>query len=75
MTKSIEAIIESQEQKLKMLDLQFSQDFQIQDPHSIIQVPQQEEEYTDFGMSMKNLVQSKNDFTQSINRLEEQWVI
>jgi len=72
MTKSIEAIIESQEQKLKMLDLQFSQYFQIQDPYSIIQVPQQEEEYTDLGMSMKNLVQSKNDFTQSINRLEEQ---
>ena len=34
-TKSIEVMIESQEQKLTMMDSQFSQDFQIQDPYSI----------------------------------------
>ena len=33
--KSIEAMIESQEQKLKMMDSQFPQDFQIQDPFSM----------------------------------------
>ena len=40
--KSIEGMIEFQEQKLKM-DSQFSQNFQIQDPYSSFQVPQQEE--------------------------------
>ena len=39
--KSIEAVIDSQEQKLKMMDSQFSQNFQIQDPHSIFEVPSQ----------------------------------
>ena len=47
MTKSIEAMIESQEQKLKMMDSQFPQTFQIQDPYSIFQVSQQEEESMD----------------------------
>ena len=39
--KSIEAMIESQEQKLKM-DSQFPQDSQIQDPYFMFQVLQQE---------------------------------
>jgi len=38
-TKSIEAMIEPQEQKLKMMNSQFSQDIQIQDLYSIFQVP------------------------------------
>ena len=41
--KNIEAMIESQQQKLKMMNSQFSQDSQIQDPYSMFQVPQQEE--------------------------------
>ena len=38
MIKSIEGMIEFQEQKLKMMDSQFPQNFQIQDPCSIFQV-------------------------------------
>ena len=34
-TKNIKAMIESLEQKLKMIDSQFPQNFQIQDPYSI----------------------------------------
>ena len=47
MTKSIDAIIDSQEQKLKMMDSKF----QIQDPYSIFEVSQQEEElWTQIGV-------------------------
>ena len=45
-------MIESQEQKQKMMDSQFPQDSQIQDPHSMFQVPQQEEEPMDLDKSM-----------------------
>ena len=69
-TKSIEGIIESQEQKLKMINSQFPQNFQIQDPYSIFQVSQQEEELMDLDKSIKNLIQSENDFFQSVNRLK-----
>ena len=61
--KSIEAMIESQEQKLKIIDSQFPQDSQIQDPYSIFQVSQQEEEPMDSDRSMKNLIQSENNFS------------
>ena len=44
-----------------MLDSQSHQDFQIQDPYSIFQVPQQEEEPINLEMSMKNLIQSENN--------------
>ena len=54
--KSIKAMIESQEQKLKMIDLQFPQDFQIQDLYSIFQVPQQEE-HTDLENCMESMIQ------------------
>jgi len=64
-------MIESEEQKLKMMNSQFPQDFQIQDPYSIFQVSQQEEPI-DLDRSMKNLTKSENDFLQSINRLEAQ---
>ena len=40
-----------------MLDSQSHQDFQIQDPYSIFQVPQQEEEPTDLGKSMESMIQ------------------
>ena len=50
--KSIEAMIESQEQKLKMMDSQFSQDSQIQDLYSMLQVPQQEENLIFFNLSI-----------------------
>ena len=40
------------------MDLQSHQNFQIQDPYSIFQVPQQEEEPTDLGKSMKLIIQS-----------------
>ena len=51
--KSIEAMIESQEQKLKMMDSKFPKDSQIQDPYSMFKVPQQEEELMDSDRSMK----------------------
>ena len=51
--KSIEVMIEFQEHKLKMMDSQFSQNSQIQDPYSTFQVPQQEEELMDSDRSMK----------------------
>jgi len=63
-------MIESQEQKLKMIDSQFSQNFQIQDPCSIFQVPNQEP--VDSDRSMKNMIQSENYFSQSLNKLETQ---
>ena len=63
--KSIEAIIEFQEQKMKMMDSQFPQDSQIQDAYSMFQVPQQKEELMDSDRSMKNLIQSENNFNQS----------
>ena len=69
--KSIETIIEFQEQKLKMIDSQFPQDSQIQDPYFMFQVPWQEEPM-DSDRSMKNLIQSKNNFNQFVNRLEAQ---
>ena len=59
--KSIEAMIESQEQKLKMMDSQLSQESEIQDPYSMFQVAQQEEEPMDSDRSLKNLIQSKNN--------------
>jgi len=54
------------------MDSKFSQNFQIQDPYSIFQVPQQQEEPIDSERSMKNLIQFENNFLQSINRLEAQ---
>ena len=70
--KSIEAMIESQEQKLKMMDSQFPQNSQIQDPYSMFQVSQQKEELMDSDRSMENLIQSENNLNQSINRLGAQ---
>jgi len=51
-------LIKSQNKVKNMLDLQSHQDFQIQDPYSIFQVPQHEEP-TDLKMSMENLIQPK----------------
>ena len=68
--KNIEAMIESQQQKLKMMDSQFPQNSQIQEPYSMCQVSQ--EEPMDLGRSIENLIQSENNFFQSIDRLEEQ---
>ena len=61
--KSIEAMIESQEQKLKMMHSQFSQDSQIQDPYYIFQVPQQG--LTNLEKSMESMIQSQKDYIQS----------
>ena len=55
-------MVESQEQKLKMMDSQFSQNFQIQNPYSIFQVPQQEEELTDLEKSIESIIQSQKDY-------------
>ena len=38
----------------------------------MFQVPQQEDEPMDTDKSMKNLIQSENDFSKSVNRLEAQ---
>ena len=54
-------MIESQEQKLKMIDSQFQQDSQIQDPYSMFQVPQQEEEHIDLEESMKSMIQFQSN--------------
>ena len=62
-------MIESQEQKLKMMDSQFSQDFQIQDPYYIFHVSQQEK-LSNLERSMKCLIQNQNSLNQSINMLE-----
>ena len=59
--KSIEVMIESQEQKLKMMDSNPTR-LQIQDSYSMFQVPQQEEEPVDSDRSMKNLIQFENNF-------------
>ena len=56
-------MIECQEQKLKIIDSQFSQNFQIQDPHSIFQFSQQEE-LTDLEKSMEYMSQSQKDYIQ-----------
>ena len=69
--KNIEVMIESQEQKLKIMDSHFPQNFQIQDAYSIFQVPQQEE-LMNLDRSMKNMILSKNDFFQSVDKLEAQ---
>ena len=50
-----------------MMDSQSHKNFQIQDPHSIFQVSQQEEDHSDLGKSMEPMIQSQND---SINKLE-----
>ena len=55
-----------------MIDSQFPQNLQIQYPYSIFQVPQQEKKPMYLDRSMKNLIQSENNFFQSINRLEAQ---
>jgi len=65
-------MIEFQEQKLKMMDLQFSQDSEIHDPYSIFHVPGQEEEPMDSDRIMENLIQFKNNFVPIVNRLEAQ---
>jgi len=72
LTKSLEALLESQRQFQNMTDLILSQNFQIKDPYSIFQVPPQQEKPIDLEKSMKNLIQSQIDFTQSIDRLEVQ---
>ena len=53
---SIEAMVESQEQKLKMMDSQFPQNSQIQDLYSMFQVSQQEEEPMDSDRRIENLI-------------------
>jgi len=54
-----------------MMDSQFPQDSQIQDLYSMFQVPQ-EEEPMGSDKSLKNLIQSENNFFQSVNRVEAQ---
>ena len=55
-----------------MIDLQSPQIFQIQVLYSIFHVPSQQQEPINLEKNMENLIQSQNDFTQSINRLEAQ---
>ena len=47
MKKNLEALHESERQVQNMKDSQARQNSQIQDPYSIFQVPQQQEEPTD----------------------------
>ena len=70
--KSFEAFLESTRKFEISTDSSILQNFQIQDPYSMFQVPQQEKEPTELGMSMKNQIQFENDYTQSMNRLEAQ---
>ena len=55
-----------------MIDSQFPQNFQIQDPYSIFHVPQQKEEPMNLDRSMEKLMLFENDFFQSVNRIEAQ---
>ena len=72
--KILEHVHESERQVQKLKNLQAHQDFQIQDPYSIFQVPTQQEEPIDLGKIMKFMTQSQNDYIQSqndsFNRLE-----
>ena len=75
--KSLEAFLESGRQNQNMKDSQSHQNFQIQEPYSISQVPQLSEEPTDLEKSMKfmihpqyDYIQSQNEFLQSTDRLE-----
>ena len=69
-------MIESQTQFQNMLDSQSHQDFQIQYPYSIFQVPQQQEESTDLEKSIESMIQFQNDYilsqNDSFNRLTAQ---
>ena len=66
-------ILEEIERLLKKIeDARAHRNFQIQDSYSTFQVLPQQEEPMDIGESMKNLIQTENYFTQSINRLEAQ---
>ena len=65
--------LEELERRIQILkDSKSRQNFQIKDSYSIFQVPPQEEEPTDLDRSMKNMIQSENYFSQSLNRLEAQ---
>jgi len=73
-------VYESEQQVQKLKDSQVHQDFQIQDPYSIFQVPtQQEEELINWKDKVEMFIQCRNDFpqssfdcNQSIKRLEAQ---
>ena len=52
------------------MDSIIPQNFQIQDPNSIFQVPPQQEEPSDLKKSMEYMNQNETSFIQSINRLE-----
>ena len=52
----MEALKELERQIENLEDSKFHQNFQIKDPYSIFQVPQQEEEPNDLGKSMKPLI-------------------
>jgi len=63
--KRIEALIKFQNQFQDMMDSQSYKNFQIQDPYSMFQIPQQEEP-TDLEKSMKLIIQSQNDYFNNL---------
>ena len=52
------------------MESQSSQKFQIHDPYFIFHISPQQEEPIDLEKSIKDLIQVRNNVTQSINRLE-----
>ena len=51
-----------------MKDSESHQNFQIQEPYSIFQVPQQQKKPTDLENSMECMIQSQNDYIQFQNK-------
>ena len=67
--KSMKALNET-ERQFQNMDSLLPQNFQIQDPDSFFQVPQQQKEPIDLEKSIEALIQCQNDFNQSINTQE-----
>ena len=68
--KTFEAFLESTRQVQIIADSILPNNSQIQDPYSNFQVQPQQEEPIDLEKSTEDLIQSGNNVTQSINRLE-----
>ena len=58
----METLEEFERQIQNLEDSNSYKNFQIQDPYSIFQVPLQQEEPIGLEKSMKNLIQSENNF-------------
>ena len=62
--KILKALHGSERHAQNMKDSQAHQNFQIQDPYFIFQVPQQHKEPTDLEKSVESMIQSQNNYIQ-----------